>query len=90
MDRLDYIWFKYLSKIGIHIIFLIFDKSIHIIALKMCKSHLDYKINCCLNLVQKSLVHIGENKGIEKIGKVWEKVKRRKKIAFRAFALQAN
>ena len=56
----------------------------------MCKSHLDYKINCCLNLVQKSLVHIGENKGIEKIGKVWEKVKRRKKIAFRAFALQAN
>ena len=52
-----------------YIIFLMFDKSIHIIALKMRKSHLDYKRNCCLKSVQKKY-SIGENKRIEKIGKV--------------------
>ena len=49
-----------------------FDKSIHIIALKMRKSHLDYKRNCCLKSVQKKsivLVKIKEQKKSAKFEK---------------------
>ena len=49
-----------------------FDKSIHIIALKMRKSHLDYKRNCCLKSVQEKF-NIGENKKKQKKSAKFEK-----------------